>query len=107
MRLKLEYRTNLYLSEGISNSKLDTIKKKMEKNPLKCSYYLVTRSYNPKDQLDIISVRQMIQAYYRKNPPYVVGIAVNYEEALSLVKQIVTECYETRGDCILKEYLSC
>lgn len=107
MNPKLQYRPELYLGESISKSKLDKIKSKLEKRPLLCGVYLLTLSHNPNDQLDIIQARQVVQNYYRKYPLYVIGIASDYDEALAMVEKIVQECLQTRGDCALKEYLSC
>lgn len=107
MRRKPEYYSHLYLGESMNADKLDKIKKKLEKKPLISGVFLITLSKNPKDQLEIYDARQLVQTYYKKNPPYIVGIAADYEEAITLVEHIVRECVETRGDCSLKEYLLC
>ena len=103
----LEYHPNLYLGEGIKKKKLDKIKKKLENKPLFSSVFLISLSRNPFDQLEVYEARQLCQPYYRKCPPYVVGIAKNREEAIALVEEIVTECLAVRGDCALMEYLRC
>jgi len=105
MNRKIEYHRNLYISDDISLSKLDKIKKKLEKKPLLCNVFLITVSSNPKDQLDIFSARQLAQSYYLKHPVSVVGIASDYEAAVGLIEKIVQECLQARGDCALKEYL--
>ncbi|MCM1542941.1 MAG: hypothetical protein NC121_17005 [Blautia sp.] len=104
---KIRYRSELYLSEGISLKKLDKIKKKLEKKPLLSGVFLIAFSANPSDQLDIFDARLLVQSYYVKNPPYVIGIAEDRKEAVALVERIVKECLEKRGDCALKEYLLC
>lgn len=107
MAERVRYHSNLYLSEGITEKKLDKIKKKLEKKPLLSGVFLIAVSANPSDQLDIFDARQLVQSYYEKNPPYVIGIAGSREEAVTLVEQIVQECLRERGDCALKEYLLC
>lgn len=107
MTKRVRYHSTLYLSEGIAVKKLDKIKKKLEKKPLLSGVFLITVSANPSDQLEIFDARQLVQSYYEKNPPYVIGIAGNREEAVSLVEQIVQDCLRERGDCALKEYLLC
>ena len=87
--------------------KLDKIKKKLENKPLFSGVFLVTLSRNSSDQLEIYDAKQLVQSYYKKNPPYVVGLAGNYDEAVALVMQITEECLTNRGDCRLKEYLQC
>lgn len=107
MAERVRYHSKLYLSDGITEKKLDKIKKKLEKKPLFSSVFLIAVSANPSDQLDIFAARVLAQSYYEKNPPYVIGITENYEQAVSLVEQIVRECLRERGDCALKEYLLC
>lgn len=107
MAIMLTYHSGIYLGESIREEKLDKIKKRLEKKPLFSGVFLITLSRNVSDQLEIYAARQLAQSYYRKNPPYVIGIAGTYEEALEIVEQIVQECLKARGDCSLKEYLLC
>lgn len=107
MALKIAYHPQLYLGESINVKKLDKIKKKLEQNPFFSSVFLIAVSRNPNDLLEIYEARQLVQRYYQKNPPYVVGIAGSWTEAAELVKKIVEECLLARGDCALKEYLGC
>lgn len=107
MAKRVCYHSKLYLSEGITEEKLDKIKKKLENKPLLSSVFLIAVSANRSDQLDIFDARQLVQPYYKKNPPYVIGITKSREEAISIVEKIVQECLRERGDCALKEYLLC
>jgi len=104
---RVRYHSKLYLGEGIREKKLDKIRKKLEEKPLLSGVFLIAVSANPSDQLDIFEARQLVQPYYVKNPPYVIGIAGSRMEAVSMVEQIVRECLRERGDCALKEYLLC
>lgn len=105
MERRLQFHPHLYLGESISEKKLDKIKRKLRHKPLMANVYLLTRAQNAEDQLEIFDAKQLIWRYYRKYPPYIIGIAANYDEAVLLVEQIVTECLTERGDCALKEYL--
>ena len=107
MGLGIEYHPNLYLGDGIKEKKLDKIKKKLENRPVLSGVFLISVSRNPYDQLEIYEARQLCQSYYRKFPPYVVGIARSREDAFALVERIAAECLQERGDCSLKEYLLC
>ena len=100
-------RQKLYLGDSIKEKKLDKIMKRLASKPLLSNVYLIAISRNASDQLDIFDAKQLAQSYYKKHPPYVVGIAGDREEAVELVEQIVRECLAARGDCALKEYLSC
>ena len=107
MTLRVAYHPQLYLGESIDVKKLDKIKRKLESKPYFSSIFLVAASRNASDQLEIYEAKQLAQSYYKKYPPYVVGIAGSWQEAVELVKKIVEECLESRGDCALKEYLRC
>lgn len=107
MSISLTYRPDLYLGDSINENKLDKIIKKLEKKPIFSGVFLITVSRNASDQLDIFDARQLAQSYYKKNPPYVVGIAGSHDEAVELVERLVQECLRARGDCALKEYLLC
>lgn len=107
MNRKVEYHHRLYLSDSISESKLDKIKRKIEKKPLLSNVYLIAISRNQSDQLEIFQAKQLVQDYYSKYPVYVIGLTTDYQEALLLIEQIVQECLQSRGDCALKEYLLC
>ena len=107
MSQKIQYLSNLYLGESISEKKLDKIKAKIDRHPILSGVWLIAISRNPKDQLEILSARQLEQKYYDKYPIQVIGIAASYEEAVAVVEKMVQECLAQRGDCALKEYLLC
>ena len=107
MAIALTYHPGIYLGDSIRGKKLDKLKKKLENKPLFSGLFLITLSRNASDQLEVYVAKQLAQSYYKKNPPYVIGISGTYEEALKIVEQIVRECLEARGDCALKEYLLC
>lgn len=101
------YHPRLYLGESIKAEKLDKIKRKIENKPFLSRVFLVSLSRNISDQLEIYEAGQLALGYYRKYPPYIVGIAGDWQEAVSLVVKIAEECLRVRGDCALKEYLGC
>ena len=107
MAVSVTYHPRLYLGESIKERKLEKIKRKLENKPLLSGVVLIAISPSVSDQLEIYEARQLAQNYYRKNPPYVVGIAGSREEAVDMVGQLAQECVQKRGDCALKEYLLC
>lgn len=107
MSVKFEFRKSLYVSEGMEDKKLDKIKRKLCSKPLLANVHLIVPAGNPKDQLDILDARQLVQPYYAKKSLLVVGIASGYEEALLLIERMVQDCLRDRGDCNLREYLEC
>ena len=107
MTIRISYRSDLYLGEDMKGKKLDKIKKILERKPLFSNVFLVSISRNFSDQLEIYDAKQLFWRYYHKNPPYVVGIACDKQEAVRLVEKMVMDCLGDRGDCKLKEYLRC
>ena len=107
MSNRLSYYPNLYVGESIPLQKLDKLKRKLERTPILSSLYVIALCRNPDDQLEIYEARQLAQSYYRKHPPYIIGLAGDYDEAVLMIKRSVEECMEKRGDCALKEYLQC
>ena len=89
MSVALKYHPRLYLGDSINVNKLDKIKKRLESRPLFSGVFLIAMSRNPSDQLDIYEAKQLVQGYYKRNPPYVVGLAGNYGEALTLSRPSV------------------
>ena len=104
---KLQFSSKLYLGESMNAVKLDKIKKKLCHKPLLAGVYVIALSKNPKDQLEIYDARQLAQRYFAKYPPFIIGIASDYKEAVKVLEQIVQECLKERGDCRLKEFLLC
>lgn len=104
---RLTFHDRLYLGESIAEKKLDKIKQTLEKKPLLANVYLIVPAGNPDDQLEIFDAKQLVQPFYRNSSFLIIGIAANYEEALQLIEQIVRESLRERGDCKLREYLSC
>jgi hypothetical protein len=104
--VKPGYHPKLYLSAGISGKKLDKIKRNLSRHPLRAGVYLITAAKGG-NLLEIYCSGLLSQRYYRNNPPYIIGISENYEEAVRLVEQIVDECLKARGDCAIREFLSC
>lgn len=79
----------LYLSASLQK------KKRQLKWKLKCGKILpgiyVIAFTNNHDLLEIYQSVQLKQSYYKKNPPYIIGIADGYGNAVDLVQTILSE----------------
>lgn len=107
MQSDITFREKLYLGTSIQPEKVDKIKKMLVKKPRFAGVFVIALSRNASDQLEFYDAKQLQQSYYHKNPPYVIGIVKDREEAVAVVQRIVEECLQARGDCALKEYLQC
>lgn len=103
---KLTYYPSLYLPDDIDYSEMVKIKTKLNRQPAKADVYLITRSLNETDQLDIFHSKYLPQKFYEEHPLYVYGLAKDKDAAISLVKKIVQECVAARGDANLIKYLT-
>ena len=102
---KIDYHHDLRLGEGLSHSDLAKIKEDLSVNPIKANLFLITISANRDEQLDIYDAKYMIQKYYQKNPPYVIGIAKEKGHAFTIVEELMKECVDKRSDANLRAYL--
>lgn len=107
MPIRLTYHHNLRLSESIDEQELKKIKKQLSQKPLLSDVYLITPARNNRDLLEFYHSRTLAWPYYQKEPPLIIGIVRTYDEALAMIEQLVRECYLSRGDCSLREYLLC
>lgn len=101
----MELYPRLYIGESVNNP--DKLIHKLKKHAKLLDAYVITLSKNASDQLEIYKAGYLSQKYYRENPPYIIGIAGNYEEAVGLIEQIAKEAYAAQGNLQLKEYLKC
>lgn len=104
---KITYRYQLYLSDSINYGDIFKIKRTLNTSPLRADVYLITRSINEEDQLDIFHSKYLPQKFYNRHDKslHVFGITKTKDEALSLVEKIAQECVEARGDANIIKYL--
>lgn len=107
MAVDIQYYSGLYVGDDITGKQLDKIKKRLAEKPGKAGVFVIALSRNGVDQLDIYKSTMLAWPYYRKNPPFIIGIAGSYDASVRIVEKLAQECYRARGDCALKEYLLC
>lgn len=91
----------LYVGDSIQEP--SKIKHKLKRGMSLSVYVICIAQGN--DQLEIFQSIYLKQSYYKYHPPIVVGIAMDYNEAVGLVTKITRECIAATGNCNLKEYL--
>lgn len=65
--------------------------------------YVITLS-EQNDLMDIYHNALLKQPYYRKNPPYVIGIADSYSAAVDLVQNILMDVNSQTGGYDIKSF---
>lgn len=100
----MKFYKNLYIGDTITNEK--KIKRKLKRHAKQLKVFVILLA-SGNDQLEICHSIVLEQPYYRKkeNAPYIIGIAGNYEEAVTLVCRIAKEAVTQNGNADLKRYL--
>lgn len=98
----MKFYKNLYVGETIKDVK--KVKRKLITGAGQLGIYVITLCRG-RDQLEIYHCALLQQRYYRKNPPFIIGIAGGYEEAVEIVRRIAEETYTSNGNCDLKKYI--
>ena len=98
----MKFYKNLYVGDTIKDVK--KVKRKLLLNAGQLGIYVITLCKG-RDQLEIYHCAFLQQKYYKKNPPFIIGIANGYEEAVEIVRQIAIEAYECNENCDLKKYI--
>lgn len=97
----MKFHKRLYLGDSVRRAEI--VKWKLKHHSGQLRVFVVALRHGS-DQLEICHCAFLKQRYYRKHPPYIVGIANGYREALGLVEQMARDTYEATGDCRIKDY---
>lgn len=98
----MKFYKDLYLGESVKNPSM--VKWKLKVNAGQLGVYIIALCKGL-DQLEIYHCAYLQQKYYRRNPPYIIGLAGSYEEAVDIVKKIAEESFAQSQNCDLKNYL--
>lgn len=67
--------------------------------------YLVTLASNPKNLLDVFSVKQLKHEFIKQKCPLILGMGLGKDDAVKIVQQIVEETYKSQGNTNVQRYL--
>lgn len=81
------------------------INKKLQKNKLQPSVYVITLSQGKQNHLEYYSSLLLKQHIFDNASLFIVGIANGYDGALSLIERIAEEAYEKTGEVNLRKFL--
>ena len=99
------YSERLYTDDKINKKKLNKIKRNIRQGRGRFDLYLIALSNNDHDQLDIIHNSMFNQKLYRKFDIRVVGLASSYDEATSIVLNILEDTMTETGSVDMKGFL--
>lgn len=99
----MRFYNKLYVGESIEHPK--RVKWKLRVAAGQFNVHLITISQNGDNQLECFHNGLLKQKVFRRQDHFVVGIAGNYEEAISLICQITEECVSATGTADIKAFL--
>lgn len=99
----MRFYKKLYVGESIKD--LKRVKWKLRVGAGQFDVHLITISQNGDNQLECFHNGLLKQKFFRKQKHYVVGIAGNADEALTLIKQITEDCVKTTKTANIKAFL--
>ena len=97
----MRFHKELYIGSSIRN--IRKVKWKLKHHAGQLGIFVITLSAG-QDELEIYHCAFLQQKYYKKYPPCIVGIAGGYEEAVDLLRRMISDIYEKTGGYRLKEY---
>ena len=99
----MRFYNKLYVGESIKHP--ERVKWKLRVAAGQFHVHLITLSENGDNQLECFHNALLKQKVFRRQDYFVVGIAGNYEEALSIICRITEECVNATGTADLKAFL--
>ena len=98
----MKFYKNLYVGESIK--KPNRVKWKLRHGAGQFKVYVIALAGGD-GQLEIYHSAFLKQPYYRNHPPYIIGIAGGYWEAVDLVVEMTESAMKETGSPDLKKYL--
>lgn len=100
----MHFYKRLYMTESLKKKKRQIIWKLKTKKFIP-SVYVIALSEG-EDLLEIYHSALLKEPYYKNNPPFIVGIAANYSEAIELIQEILIDVKQKNGNYNVKEFCS-
>lgn len=98
----MKFYKRLYVGESIK--KPAKVKWKLAHGAGQMKIYVITLASGD-DLLEIYHCAFLRQKFYKKYPPFIVGIAGSYKEAVSLVQTMIEDVYAMTGSYAVKDYI--
>ena len=94
-------------NKDLSKKKLASIKKKLRRKKPKLRLFIITMPLGDEGLLEVYWYPELLQTYYQKEirEVYVVGVAMNREDAFQLISEIIAEHGMSKPIFSKKEFL--
>ena len=101
----MKWYADLYVSDSCRAQK-ESIRNDIEQGLYSHKLFLITLAVNQRDLLEIRRASSLSRESLRRDLPMIIGAAGSKEDAIQLSCRIVEECYRSRKDVNVREYLS-
>lgn len=98
----MRFYKKLYISPSLRKKKRQIVWKLKMGKAVPFDYVITLAEQN--DLMNIYQGLILKQPYYRKNPPFVLGIADSHSAALELVQQILMDVYDKTGNYDIRTF---
>lgn len=102
--MQIEFYCDLYISDIWKNKK-EKIVEKLKENKLQPRVHVIAFAQGEQNQLEIFSSVLFKQHVFDNSRIFVVGIASDYEDALSIVEEIAGTVYEKTKGLDIRRFL--
>lgn len=100
----MHFYRNIYVGDSIKKDSLFKIKWKLKHHKHTPGIYVIVLP-DESDELEFYHSEYLQQSYYKKNPPYIVGIAKGWDEACNLVGKMLIDVFHKYGNYHIGEYI--
>ena len=98
----MRFYKKLYTSPSLQKKKRQIVWKLKTGKTMPFLYVITLSEQN--DLMDIYHSILLKQPYYRKNPPYIIGIADSHSEAVELIQHILMDVHEKTGGYDIRSF---
>ncbi len=99
----MKFYQKLYVGESVKNP--GKVKRKLARGAKTLHVYVIALASGD-NLLEIYHCAYLLQKFYKQYPPFIVGIAGSYDEAVLLVQAIVEEVCQNTGGYAVKDYFA-
>ena len=100
----MKFIKNIYLGET-AREKYRKIRWKLVHGAGTIDTFVICMPAHSEDPLEYFNAAWLLQHYYRKNPPIIIGIAQGEDEAVSVVEDIIKDCIIKTSSLDVRSYV--
>lgn len=100
----MRWYNNLYVGEKAGRRKRKIISYAKRNKP-QMGIYMITLPINDDNSLEIYPSYILLQKYYKNKNLMIVGIGEGREEALTVMQDIIMDCYNATGQFLVRKMI--